>query len=62
MPGIPNFQASHSRDPVAGNNKLKGAESVDTNRNSDQGDLIFSFKKSVQKLGGLLQKAIKMQG
>lgn len=57
VPGVPTYQASHSNDMVAGNNKMQGAESVDTNGDSEQGHSIFNFKGTVKKLGNLLNKA-----
>ena len=57
VPGVPTYQASHSNDKFAGNNKMQGAESVDTSGDSDQGHSIFSFKSTVKKLGNLLNKA-----
>lgn len=60
--GGPHFQASHSKDGVAGNKKMKGAEELDASGDSKQGHSIFNFKNTVKKLGKVLEGVRKKQG
>jgi RHS repeat-associated protein len=53
---VPTFQASHSDDGVAGNKEMKGAEQLDTSEDEKQDHPISTFDKTVEKLGGVLDK------
>jgi RHS repeat-associated protein len=52
---VPTYQASHSKDKVAGDKKMNGAKKVDTSGDKSQGHSITGFKNTVKKLGKILQ-------
>lgn len=48
--GIDTYQYSHSKDPVAGNKKMPGAEYKNTSSDKDQGHSINSFYEQINNL------------
>lgn len=50
------YQFSHSKDVVAGNKPMEGAEQVDTSKDPGQGHSIFDYKGQEQKVGEIKRK------